>query len=183
MYVPVSLPLPCFQTALARSSASAWLCCCSSSTSCFLGSPLIFIFLLAGLHLSSPPSAAVSGHQWVSFRWKSFKKGLCGNTYSSCLDILAPAYILGQVLPWPGCPAAAPAGWFPPCHPSSERFCFCCGGWSWQKACLPPRPVVSKWWRGHCAPDLFGVVLLTVGRHSPECPASAGSTLPTLTVS
>lgn len=108
MYVPVSLPLPCFQTVFAHSSASTWLCCCSSSTSCFLGSPLIFIFLLVGLRLSSPPSAAVSGHQWVFFGWKSFQKGLCGSTYSAYLDSSAPTHSLGQVLPCPGCPAAAP---------------------------------------------------------------------------
>lgn len=96
MYILVSLPLPSFQTVLARSSTPAWLCCCSSSASCFLGSPLIFIFLLAGLRLSSPPSAAVSGHQWVFFGWKSFKKGLCGNNYSACLDTLAPTQTRGR---------------------------------------------------------------------------------------
>lgn len=107
MYVPIFLPLPCFQTVLAHSSASVWSCCCFSSVSCFLGSPFICIFFLTDLHLPSTLCAAVSGHQWVFSRLKLFKKGLCRNTYSACLDTLAPAHSLGGVIPCPGWPAAA----------------------------------------------------------------------------
>lgn len=170
-----------------------------------------------GLRLSSPPSAAVSGHQWVYFGSKSFHKGLCANTYASCLCLLAvphprcaawgtvvrhsgdtqgaawrakgtnghvlqahstqvPITRKGThachqkcqrwegVLPFPGQAFFFPpmesfsplsAGWFPPCHPSSERLCFCCRGWSWPKAfpILSHKAVLSKW-RELCASDL-----------------------------
>lgn len=89
---------------------------------------------------------------------------------------------MGKVLPFPGrgflgflCLTWAlhSAGWLPPCHPSSETFRFCCGGWSWPRAfpSLPPKAVVRKWWRGHFVPDLLSLVILTMGRRIPKCPA------------
>lgn len=59
---------------------------------------------------------------------------------------------MGKVLPFSGQAffcfswVLHSAGWFPPCHPSSKMFWFCCGGWLCPKvfSSVPPKTAVSK---------------------------------------